>query len=522
MQKCILLLMPFIFTGTINVLQAQNTVPSVSIKNIDFDAVNNQCTINYSVSDNEQETVEISVALSRDEGTTYLFPTENIEGIGSVATNEDLTLKITVNEDSLNRYNLSADDLLFKIIAEDQAAVDINAMLSKVNPELLRGYMSQIEGIRHHTAGRDQYLITQNLIEGLIAEGNFQNRSQAYNSGSTQSKNVIGRKAGYKAEGLTYMISAHYDTVEESPGADDNASGVCGVMAALEILKDYQFEKSILIAAFDDEEAGSGGSNAFVNTEIKAYESISGLLNLEMIGYYSEETNSQTLPNDFELLFADQFNQIEANQFRGDFIINTGNDNSVDLMNAFNSAALTYVPNLKVIALESPAIDELRNSDHAPFWAKGYPALMITDGADLRNPYYHSPEDKSEHLNFEFMSQIVKATLATIAQQAGIVSLGFAEGSFGNKVSVPALQTHPAFKFTLSGAGKHQVVNYKLPSKINEGQLILSNMKGQQIKTYYLNDNTATIDVDLPIEGLYVLTLQIKGYQSFTKRLVYY
>jgi len=393
MQKYILLLVPFIFISILNDLKAQNMTPIVKIENIDFDAANNQCTINYS-------------------------------------------------------YNLSADDLLFKIIAEDEAVVDINAMLNKVNPQLLRGYMSQIEGIRHLSTGKDQYLITQNLIEGLIADGNFQNRSQMYNSGGAAYKNVIGRKAGHKTESLTYMISAHYDTVEDSPGADDNGSGVCGLMAALEILKDYQFEKSLLIAAFDQEEDGLGGSNAFVNDWIRAYETITGLLNLEMIGYYSEEPNSQTLPFGFATLFAEQVAQIEANELRGDFIINTANTVSTDLLNAFNSAALTYVPDLKVITLQTDLeIPDLRRSDHRPFWDAGYPALMITDGANYRNPYYHTPEDKSEHLNFEFMSQVVKATLATIAQQAGIVSLGYAEGSFGNKVSVPALQANPDFYF---------------------------------------------------------------------------
>jgi len=525
MKIYILLLVSFILNYTLNNVQAQNTTPQVDIKNVRFSAENNQCTIDYLVTDNEQDEVEISVVLSRDDGTTYLFPVENVEGAGIAATNKDLTLTLTVNADSLDRYNLSANDLQFKIIAEDKAAVDVNAMLNLITPDLLKSYMAQIEGIRHHTAGRDLYLSTQYLIESLVDDGNFQNRSQTFNSGGLEYKNVIGRKAGHKIEGVTYMISAHYDTIEESPGADDNGSGVCGILAALEILKDYNFEKSLLITAFDNEEGGLLGSNAFVNKEIRAFETIAGLLNLEMIGYYTEEPNTQTLPVDFESLFPEQTNQIEANQFRGDFIINTGNDNSVDLMNAFNSAALTYVPDLKVIAVKSPgdgsAIPDLRRSDHAPFWLKGYSALMITDGANFRNPYYHTPEDKSEHLNFEFMSQVVKATLATIAQKAGIVSLGYAEGSFGTKVSVPQLDADPDFHFTVSGKGKTRLVTYALPKQLN-GQLSLSNMKGQTIKTVHLNANTTSIKVELPIEGLYLFTVQLNGYKPYTKRVVYY
>jgi len=526
MQKYILLLVPFIIFCAPVILNAQNTAPQVNINNINFDAAKNQCTINYSITDNEQEEVEISVALSRDEGTTFLFPIENIEGIGTVETNKELTLTITVNTDSLDRYDLSADDLLFKIMAEDNNAIDINAVVNRVTPELLQTYMGQIEGIRHRTAGRDQYLITRNLIESLVMNSNFQNRSQTFNFDGAESKNVMGRKAGHKEEGSTYMISAHYDTVDESPGADDNGSGVCGLLAALEILKDYQFEKSILIAAFDNEEDESIGSNAFVDKNVRAYENISGLINLKMIGYYSEEANSQTFPPDFKLLFGEQAAQIEASESKGDFIFNVANTESLDLMNAFNSAALTYVPNLKVIALETLetglSTDYLRNSDHAPFWDAGYPALMITDGANYRNPYYHSAEDKSEHLNFEFMSQVVKATLAAIAQKAGIVSLGYAEGSFGNKVSVPVLHTEPGFAFVLNGNGKNRLVEYILPKQINNGQLLLSNMKGQTIKTYFLNTNSSSIEVELPSEGLYVLAIRLNGYQTFTKRVVYY
>ena len=61
-------------------------------------------------------------------------------------------------------------------------------------------------------------------------------------------------------------------------------------------------------------------------------------------------------------------------------------------------------------------------SDHAWFWFKGIPALMITDGAEFRNPYYHSPEDKSEYLDFGFMRKVVQAVVATVAEEAGIVN----------------------------------------------------------------------------------------------------
>ena len=115
-----------------------------------------------------------------------------------------------------------------------------------------------------------------------------------------------------------------------------------------------------------------------------------------------------------------------AEQFKGDFAINIGEAvKSVPHMNAFENAATIYVPELKVKSLAAPAAwqtltPDLGRSDHAPFWMAGWPALMISDGADMRNPLYHTSADTAGTLNYTFMMNIAKAVAATIATLAGV------------------------------------------------------------------------------------------------------
>lgn len=515
------------FAFLLNIANAQNNKPAIEIKSITLDAANSNCTVDYNLTDAEETEIDISVYLSADMGQTYLFPVEAIEGDGTVGTG-DLQLNISYNTDSLDKYNIKETDLMFKIVANDNATVDINAMIDKVTPELLQGYMGEIEGIRHRTGGMENYLVTQYLLESSLVNGNYQNRSQEYKfNGGIEGKNVIARKPGHGNEADTYMISAHYDTVIDSPGADDNGSGVCGVLAAIEILKDYEFENSILLAGFDNEEDGLIGSSSFINKGIERYENIAGLLNFEMIGYYSEEPNTQTLPVGFNLLFPEAAQFVEDDNFKGDFIINTANTASVDLMNAFSSAALTYVPDLEVLSLETPgtglATTDLRRSDHAPFWDKGYQALMITDGANFRNPHYHSPNDKSDVLDFNFMANVVKTTLATIANKAKISNIGFAEGQFSEQTGIILANGKSDFMFQVLGKGQSKNVIYQLPKNMQTGQLTLFETSGRQINQCKIEGNKGEMSIDLPLQHhFYILTLNLDNHLPYSVKLLAY
>jgi Peptidase family M28/Secretion system C-terminal sorting domain len=243
---------------------------------------------------------------------------------------------------------------------------------------------------------------------------------ETFSFGNAKGKNVIATKLGKEQEQKSYIIDGHYDTVSNAPGADDNGSGTVGMLEAARILGKYNFKKSLKFIAFDMEEDGLVGSKNFAKT--LTANNIEGVLNFEMIGFYDEKPNVQSLPAGFNQLFPQAYNTVKQDSFRGNFITNVGNVASNDLLNAFNDAAATYVPSLKVVPLAVPGtgtlVPDLRRSDHASFWDKNIKALMLTDGANFRNKNYHAASDSLGSINKNFLCNVVKATIATAIKLA--------------------------------------------------------------------------------------------------------
>ena len=310
-----------------------------------------------------------------------------------------------------------------RISANLNPEVDImGELVGQIDSVQLRTNLELIQGIRHRTDGVQQLLATQDLIRARFDEYGIRMREDTFAFGPAYDGiNFIGSQDGCAQDDKAWLIGGHYDTVDESPGADDNGSAIAGMLEAARVLSQYQFEKRISFVAWDLEEEGLVGSSNFVSKPDSTFSSIEGYLNFEMIGYFSDQPNTQTLPAGFDQLFPAQEQAIANDQFRGNFISNVGNtQNSTEFMNSFEAAANIYVPDLRVISLAAPGtgaiVPDLRRSDHTPFWLADIPALMITDGANFRNPNYHSERDVLDSLNFTFMSQVVQASVATIAE----------------------------------------------------------------------------------------------------------
>jgi Zn-dependent M28 family amino/carboxypeptidase len=175
----------------------------------------------------------------------------------------------------------------------------------------------------------------------------------------------------------------------------------------------------LVFACWDEEETGLVGSEAYSQDAISRRARIDLAVSLEMIGYSTSSVDTQSIPFGFDFLFPEAVAKIESNQNRGDFIAFV-HDSSADsgaslLANAADELGLPQVrlgvPNS---LLDDPATSDLRRSDHASFWARGFPAIMITDTAEYRNPNYHCSvgDDLPSDLDFDFMTQVVSA-LAT-------------------------------------------------------------------------------------------------------------
>jgi len=406
---------------------AQNTPPQVVIQQVSVDQTTKQITVTYDLTDAENDPCEIWLKAA----TLYddFFETVDLAQLsGDIGTGvlPGTGLTVVWHYDSLP---VSVFNTRVGVYASDGQTVPIQPLVDQVDSVKLLENLLWIEGVRHYQAAPGHLNVVRDSLENIFLRHGLQTERQPFPFSNTQGFNIVGRKPGMKNEGVTYIVCGHYDGVPGSPAADDNGSAVTGVLEILRILSPYQFEHSLIFIGFDLEEHGLVGSIRYVQHDLKPYDDIQGVLNFEMIGYYDEAPNTQSLPAGFDMLFPLQTQAIQADSSRGNFLTVVGNTNSNPLITSFMNAASQYVPDLKTISLETPGngqmTPDLRRSDHAPFWDAGKKALMLTDGADTRNPYYHTPGDSIGTLNFTFMEQNVKATLATLATLAKPLSGGY-------------------------------------------------------------------------------------------------
>ena len=192
------------------------------------------------------------------------------------------------------------------------------------------------------------------------------------------------------------IIGAHYDTVPGSPGADDNATGVAVLLELARLFVAQRPRRPMKLVAFDLEEYGLVGSRNYV----KALQGqpVYLMLSLEMLGFCSPGSQ-QTYPvAGMEYVYPKM----------ADFIALVGNWQTIPMMVRLCrglSAAGVKCAWLPMVNRGLP-LPTTRRSDHAPFWDSGYNALMVTDTADLRNPYYHSQADTLDTIDLDFLTGV--------------------------------------------------------------------------------------------------------------------
>lgn len=502
---------------------SQNQAPSISITGATVDWSQQVMNISYAVSDPESDPLEITFKVSDDEGKSFLHSTSVITGdVGYPVTSGSNKNLVWDYNDSIKDFS----DFVFILEANDRQSINIQDIVDQVDSSRIYANVSFMEGLRNRTTGPVNLQNTRDSIYQRFDRYEMLPWIQNFSYGAYTGQNIIGHLAGMKSEDTVYIIDAHYDGVAGGPAADDNASGTAGVLEAARILSQYSFEKSIRFIGFDLEEEGLKGSIAYVSSGVVSGESIDGVLNFEMIGYYSDKDNSQVVPSGFNVLFPSAYAQLQADNFRGNFISTTGNANSNSLNASFKSNAQLYVPQLKVIDLSVPGngtiAPDFRRSDHAPFWDTNRKALMISDGANFRNNNYHTANDVKDSLDFGFMTNVVKATVATAASLAiprhsavevFVVSnpLGLNAYNLGCNVSVNYSKISNAIHLSFADC-EQEYLNYAL---ITESGKILK------------EGRTAAAKRELKIEpvvelarGVYFLQLVNENGQSMTTKLL--
>jgi Zn-dependent M28 family amino/carboxypeptidase len=210
------------------------------------------------------------------------------------------------------------------------------------------------------------------------------------------------------------LIGAHYDTVSGSPGADDNASGLVVLLEVASRLSTRPLARPVWLVAFCLEEQDRLGSQAFASRLKAERGELAGAIILECVGFARSEAGTQQIPPGVPIAVPTQ----------GDFLAIVGNEASRSLVLQLEQEAQWHASQLKPLSLVVPdrgeAMPHTRRSDHASFWDAGYPAVMLTDTANFRNPHYHRETDTVDTLNLEFLSNVATAVTATVIQIAGV------------------------------------------------------------------------------------------------------
>ncbi len=232
---------------------------------------------------------------------------------------------------------------------------------------------------------------------------------QDYVAGGVACRNVVARYPGQGSDLL--IIGAHYDVFGDLPGADDNASGVAGLLELARLLGEHKLASDVELVAFSTEEPpffGSSEMGSWVHAQSLPSRPVrvTAMICLEMIGYYSEvQPNQSTV---LRLMYPS----------RGDFVAVVGRWSERKLARDVKKC-FRAIEGLAVCSYSGPVIIGVDLSDHRNYWAAGYPAVMITDTAYLRNPNYHTAGDTADSLDYEKMSMVVDGVFNTVLHLAG-------------------------------------------------------------------------------------------------------
>lgn len=206
------------------------------------------------------------------------------------------------------------------------------------------------------------------------------------------------------------LIGAHYDTIPGSPGADDNASALAVLLETAQSLTGVPLTRPIRFVAFCLEEDGLLGSSAYAAMLRQREETLAGAIILECVGYARSEERTQQAPLGVPV----------AVPTIGNFLAIVGNEASAALTRTVAWAMKAHVPVVPLVVTgNGELLPDTRRSDHAAFWDQGFPAVMVTDTANFRNPHYHQPSDVLDTLNLDFMNQVAHGLLMAAKQLAG-------------------------------------------------------------------------------------------------------
>ncbi len=246
-------------------------------------------------------------------------------------------------------------------------------------------------------------------IRGKFASGGASVVDEEYVVDGRRVANIRAEIPGITSPEKIIVVGAHYDTIEDTPGADDNASGIAGLLELYRLLSPFRFKRTIRFVAFTLEEppyfSGENmGSMVCARCAREREDLIELMVCLEMLGFAGRRYE-QNVP------FRDMAKNFPR---KGDFLAVVSLPSSAPYAYAWKQVYNRYARKNIVDIVGPSSIPGINHSDHYSFNRHGYPAIMLTDTAFYRNKNYHTGEDTFDTINFKFLTEHILYSFNTI------------------------------------------------------------------------------------------------------------
>lgn len=248
------------------------------------------------------------------------------------------------------------------------------------------------------------------FIQLSFEQAGYEVKRQSYEVAGRTCYNIEVEISGDREANEIVIIGSHYDSVVGCPGANDNASGVAALLALARAFYGKDISRSLRLVAFVNEEppyfrTAKMGSMVYAKRCRKRREEIFAMLSLETIGYYSEQPGSQHYPFPVGFFYPST----------GNFVAFVSNLPSRWLVRKVVASFRRQVQFPSEGGAWPGIIPGIGWSDQWAFWRMGYPALMVTDTAPFRYPYYHTEQDTPDRIVYEHLSRVVVGLKLVVA-----------------------------------------------------------------------------------------------------------
>ncbi len=253
----------------------------------------------------------------------------------------------------------------------------------------------------------------EEYVRGVWHDQGYHVHAQECTAFGVRSANLEVTRPGSGRKDEIILVGAHYDSVEGSPGANDNGSGVAVLLELSRRFASVDCSRMVRFVAFTNEEppfflSRRQGSMIYARAARRRGDNIRLMISLETLGYYRNEPHSQRYPPLFGLCYPDQANFVGfVSNFRSRGLMRR-------LAAAFHASSDFPLQHAATFAF----IPGVAWSDHLAFWLRRYRALMVTDTAFYRYPWYHTAEDTPEKLDYASLARVTEGLFRAIRRLA--------------------------------------------------------------------------------------------------------